>query len=287
MCAPGLQHGAAPACKRRRRLGAQLDFCLLHSCTRAGRGPAPNHVCAPLLRMAWRHPTSFQTPCAATRQVADLLEASKGEVGDFSAAAPAVLAERGDPMGGLLLQLPAPWPPGADMVRLIGVVAQRRRCVWQEPKGKGVTASSRLLGGGRLPALRPPCPHSAPSDHTSASPLAHHPSLLHGHVARCPDAARSIAKLLLFVSLVPEAVPELPRDGTAAYLRRLWRHPEQAGRAAEVQLICGKTLERSLVRAWACHQAASTLMLRCPAPCCPALARPCDTVHRCRTRAAP
>lgn len=57
-----------------------------------------------------------------------------------------------------------------------------------------------------------------------------------------------IAKLLLFVSLVPEVVPALPPDGTAAYLRRLWRSPEDPSQAIEVQLICGKTLERSLGR---------------------------------------
>jgi hypothetical protein len=34
-----------------------------------------------------------------------------------------------------------------------------------------------------------------------------------------------VAKLLLFATLVPETVPVLPSDGTAAYVRRLWRHP--------------------------------------------------------------
>eukprot|EP00775_Hariotina_reticulata_P007955 gene7955-8153_t len=51
---------------------------------------------------------------------------------------------------------------------------------------------------------------------------------------------RRIARLLLFCSLVPEVVPPLPGDGTASYLRRLWQDP--------VQVICGKTMERSLGR---------------------------------------
>lgn len=55
-----------------------------------------------------------------------------------------------------------------------------------------------------------------------------------------------IAKLLLFATLVPESVPALPADGTAAYVRRLWRHPV-THMPCEVQLIMGKTIERQLV----------------------------------------
>lgn len=55
-----------------------------------------------------------------------------------------------------------------------------------------------------------------------------------------------IAKLLQFVVVVPEDVPALPPGNQAAYLRRLWCHPDQ-GTPCEVQLIMGKTLERNLV----------------------------------------
>ena len=80
---------------------------------------------------------------------------------------------------------------------------------------------------------------------------------------------RKISRLLLFANLVPveaatpapapvppgapeegpgpaAAAPPAP-PGTAAYLRRLWRHPE-TGEPCEVQLIMGKTLERRLGR---------------------------------------
>jgi hypothetical protein len=46
-----------------------------------------------------------------------------------------------------------------------------------------------------------------------------------------------IAKLLLFATLVPETVPCLPSDGTAAYVRRLWRHPA-TGMPCEVRMNC-------------------------------------------------
>lgn len=62
----------------------------------------------------------------------------------------------------------------------------------------------------------------------------------------CPRLLR-IAKLLLFSVLVPETVPALPEQ--TSYMRRLWRSPA-TGRPLEVQLIMGKTLERSLGR-WA------------------------------------
>lgn len=95
--------------------------------------------------------------------------------------------------------------------------------------------------------------------------------------AYCAALCCRIAKLLLFVSLVPESVPALPGDGTASYVRRLWQHPDDsqtpcevrcgAGRslaqrphgthaqpcmsattaAPQVQIICGKTIEASLV----------------------------------------
>ncbi len=84
------------------------------------------------------------------------------------------------------LLLPVPWASGSEAVRLVAVVAHRRR----------------------------------------------------------------VAKLLLFIGVVPEGVPALPVDGRAKYLRRLWRCPD-TGQPAEVQLIAGKTLERSLVGAWA------------------------------------
>lgn len=45
----------------------------------------------------------------------------------------------------------------------------------------------------------------------------------------------------------PSARRLWPQPGTAAYVRRLWRHPE-GGRPAEVQLIMGATLERTLGR---------------------------------------
>ncbi len=60
----------------------------------------------------------------------------------------------------------------------------------------------------------------------------------------CPRLLR-IAKLLLFSVLVPETVPALPEQ--ASYMRRLWRSPATGG-PLEVQLIMGKTLERSLGR---------------------------------------
>uniref|UniRef100_A0A383VDK1 3'-5' exonuclease domain-containing protein n=1 Tax=Tetradesmus obliquus TaxID=3088 RepID=A0A383VDK1_TETOB len=66
---------------------------------------------------------------------------------------------------------------------------------------------------------------------------------------------RRIAKLLLFCSLVPEAVPPLPPDGKSSYGRRLWRHPDVPGLACEVQVIMGKTIERNLGR-----EAAAALM---------------------------
>jgi hypothetical protein len=58
--------------------------------------------------------------------VSALLEVTKAEVDDFtvgsnaSAAAAAELARS-------VLQLPTPWVAGSEMVRVIGVVAQRRR----------------------------------------------------------------------------------------------------------------------------------------------------------------
>jgi hypothetical protein len=58
---------------------------------------------------------------------------------------------------------------------------------------------------------------------------------------------RRIARLLLFATLVPLAAAGAPADGAAAYLRRLWRHPG-SGRACEVQLILGASLERRLGR---------------------------------------
>ncbi|KXZ47560.1 hypothetical protein GPECTOR_34g719 [Gonium pectorale] len=72
---------------------------------------------------------------------------------------------------------------------------------------------------------------------------------------------RRIAKLLQFANLVPEHVPDLPPDGQAVYLRKLWRNPDTGadcggttlavaagGLPVEVQLIMGKTLERNLGR---------------------------------------
>ncbi len=58
-----------------------------------------------------------------------------------------------------------------------------------------------------------------------------------------------VAKMLLFVSLVPKNAMTLPRDGRAVHLRRVWAHPDphQSDTPVEVQLICGKTLERNLV----------------------------------------
>lgn len=74
---------------------------------------------------------------------------------------------------------------------------------------------------------------------------------------------RKIAKLLLFANLVPldtggmgdgadgnagaAEAPPPAAHGTAAFLRRLWRHPG-TGAPCEVQLIMGKTLERRLGR---------------------------------------
>jgi prolyl-tRNA editing enzyme YbaK/EbsC (Cys-tRNA(Pro) deacylase) len=54
---------------------------------------------------------------------------------------------------------------------------------------------------------------------------------------------RRIAKTLCFASLVPLGLPPLP-EGRASHLRRLWAHPE-TGAACEVQVIMGKTVERS------------------------------------------
>jgi hypothetical protein len=50
----------------------------------------------------------------------------------------------------------------------------------------------------------------------------------------CAVVLRRIAKLLLFCSLVPESVPPLPACGTAAYVRRLWRHPDAPDTTCEV-----------------------------------------------------
>lgn len=78
---------------------------------------------------------------------------------------------------------------------------------------------------------------------------------------------RKIARLLLFANLVPLGMGANPGQqpgeagagaagaapaaaaapGTAAFLRRLWRHPD-TGAPCEVQLIMGKTLERRLGR---------------------------------------
>lgn len=58
---------------------------------------------------------------------------------------------------------------------------------------------------------------------------------------------RKIANLLVFLNVVPLSREPPPKPGTAAYLRRLWRHPEE-GVPCEVQLILGKTIERNLGR---------------------------------------
>jgi hypothetical protein len=50
----------------------------------------------------------------------------------------------------------------------------------------------------------------------------------------CVVVLRRIAKLLLFCSLVPESVPPLPACGTAAYVRRLWQHPDALDVTCEV-----------------------------------------------------
>jgi hypothetical protein len=69
-------------------------------------------------------------------------------------------------------------------------------------------------------------------------------SLVPENVPPLPAGGRT----LMLASLVPENVPPLPAGGRATYMRRLWRHPEHAGAVCEVQLILGKTLERSLGR---------------------------------------
>ncbi|KAI8477134.1 MAG: hypothetical protein J3K34DRAFT_498662 [Monoraphidium minutum] len=130
--------------------------------------------------------------------VSELLAHTRPEVGDFcvggggggadsegSSSGGGSSLESGEwgGEGGGGAALPLPWAAGSDVVRLVGVVALRRR----------------------------------------------------------------VAKTLLFATLVPECAAPPPPDGRAAFLRRVWRHPEDGG-AAEVQLIVGKTVERALGR---------------------------------------
>lgn len=73
---------------------------------------------APRLRDAAAPPT-----CPSrSLQVSELLEVTKGEVTDLRASKAKEPAFELQP-----LLLPEPWPAGSEMVRLIGVVAQRRR----------------------------------------------------------------------------------------------------------------------------------------------------------------
>jgi hypothetical protein len=106
-------------------------------------------------------------------------------------------------------------------------------------------------------ALRSRAPHHAALSHEPASP----PPAPSCTSPLPPPCCCSIARLLLFLSLVPESVPALPSNGSAAYLRKLWADPEHPGRAVEVQVIGGKTLERNLVGSWA--------EMSCPLRCCP------------------
>ncbi|GBF92616.1 hypothetical protein Rsub_05230 [Raphidocelis subcapitata] len=180
--------------RRRVRL-ASTDDALAHSGYAVGTVPPFGH----------RHPLRTLVDAAVTRHpgpwlwaggghpdlelrvsVTELLAHTAPEVGDFAGPASGAAAsdgsslESGDEGEGAL---PQPWPAGSDVVRLVGIVALRRR----------------------------------------------------------------IAKTLLFLTLVPETTPSLPPNGQAAWLRRVWRHPERAA-PAEVQVIVGKTVERALGR---------------------------------------
>lgn len=105
---------------------------------------------------------------------------------------------------------------------------------------------------------------------TAALPLPWQPGQQQVELCGVIAHRRKIAKLLMFANLVPlgvaglggfdgsgdqagkvapEPAPPPAAHGTAAFLRRLWRHPA-TGAPCEVQLIMGKTLERRLGR-WA------------------------------------
>jgi hypothetical protein len=140
------------------------------------------------------------------------------------------------------LQLPLPWPPGSSEVQLIGVVAQRRRwghCAgcdtcWTMPATVCMLAERVHI----VQVARKPGEDSF-ADVLPYVLLYRQLSVLQlilfqaGCTASC-GMTRRIAKLLLFCSLVPESVPPLPADGTAAYVRRLWQHPHHPEVPCEV-----------------------------------------------------
>jgi hypothetical protein len=180
-----------------------------------------------------------------------LMAAIAAETGTFSeAAAPAAPAVQ-QPVGADMqsmqqqqqqwaIQLPLPWPAGSSEVQLIGVVAQRRRCAGAVGSSCAVIGPSTVAD---LQAAHFAC--STTEQKRSATAVCTTRSVQLSaalpHSTVCSKAIGSsvclcrIAKLLLFCSLVPESVPPLPADGTAAYVRRLWRHPDAPGLPCEVR----------------------------------------------------
>ncbi|KAL4436993.1 hypothetical protein ABPG75_004132 [Micractinium tetrahymenae] len=147
--------------------------------------------------------------------VPELLRASASTVADISkpsepAGAAAAAAEEAmtaqQQVAAAAAALPLPWRAGQEQVELCGVIAHRRKIAKLLMFANLVPFEAASPAGGG-DSSRDPASSAAPAPAQAPAPPAAH--------------------------------------GTAAFLRRLWRHPE-TGAPCEVQLIMGKTLELRL-----------------------------------------
>ncbi|KAF8072965.1 EXD3 [Scenedesmus sp. PABB004] len=155
---------------------------------------------------------------------------------------------------------PPPAPPsffaGSGVAGMVQELTAQQLLAAVQPCAVGdfsvdAAAAPPGAGGAQQPQAQPQQPRDAvpPGAWAARLPLPWPPGSSEVALVGVVAQRRRLAKLLLFVSLVPEGVPPLPADGAAVHVRRLWRHPGAAPAAAcEVQVICGKTIERALGR---------------------------------------